>query len=191
MSVAVESKGPETAAPWIEAARPSYPVLIDTDHRVPELYNTRNVPAIFWIDEDGQIVRGNDPAYLLRRNPQTGATTRNEAYLAGVRDWVANGPASRYVTDADETSRRLGEPDEAEAQALAEFRLGLYLHRAGNAEAAIAHFKQAHALKPDNWNYKRQAWNLGDAERDYNTTIMDAVRGPIPFYPPLQLPDPA
>jgi hypothetical protein len=61
---------------------------------------------------------------------------------------------------------------------------------AGHTGAAITHFKRAHALKPDNWNYKRQALNLGDIERDYGTRIMDEVRGPIPFYPPLDLPDP-
>ena len=185
-----DSKGAEVARQWIEAARPEHPSLLDPKHVVPELYNTRNVPAVFWIDEQGALVRANDPVYVLRRNRETGEATINEAYLNGVRDWVAHGAASRYVMAADETRRQLGEADEGEAQALAEFRLGLFLHRDGQADAAIAHFKRAHALKPDNWNYKRQAWNLGDIERDYGTTIMEAVRGPIPFYPPLHWPDP-
>ncbi len=42
---------------------------------MPELYNTRNVPAVFWIDETGVIVRANDPIYIQRRNRETGETT--------------------------------------------------------------------------------------------------------------------
>jgi tetratricopeptide (TPR) repeat protein len=157
---------------------------------VAELYNTRNVPAVFWIDEAGRIVRANDPVYIRRTNRETGKVTINERYLDGVRDWVRRGAASRWVTDAVETARRMGAPDAANAQALAHFRLGVYLHEQGRAEEAIAQFKRAHELKPENWNYKRQAWNLGDAQRDYGTNVMEAIRGPIPFYPPLQLPDP-
>jgi tetratricopeptide (TPR) repeat protein len=190
VTVAEESKGAEAARQWIEAANPSHPSLIDTEHRVAALYNTRNVPAVFWIDERGVIVRANDPIYLIRRNRETGESTVQEQYLNAVRDWVAKGAASRYVTEAAETRRRMGEPDEAEARALAEFRLGLYLYRRRAGEAAVAHFKQAHALNPGNWNYKRQAWNLGDMERDYGLTLREAFGGPIPLYPPLQLPDP-
>jgi hypothetical protein len=36
---------------------------------------------------------------------------------------------------------------------------------------AIPHFKEAQRLDPDNWNYKRQAWALSDAERDYGTNF--------------------
>jgi peroxiredoxin len=189
ITVACDSKGAETAREWIVAAHPSHPALIDADHHVPALYNTRNVPAVFWIAESGVVVRGNDPVYLMRRNRETGESAVNEKYLHAVRDWVARGAASIYVTPAAETQRRMGEPDEPDSQALAEFRLGLYLHRAGHADAAIEHFKKAHALKPDNWNYKRQAWNLGDIERDYGTTIQAALTGPVPFYPPLELPE--
>jgi len=190
MAVACESKGNEAARPWIDAANSTYASVIDTDHLVPELYNTRNVPAVFWIDEAGIIVRGNDPIYVIRRNRETGESTVNERYLNAVRDWVKKGPSSIYLTDPAETQRRIGEPDAADSLALAHFRLGLYLNRQGHGAEAIEHFKQAHAIKPDNWNYKRQAWNLGDIERDYGTNIRDAIAGPIPFYPPLELPEP-
>ena len=191
ITVACETKGRAGAEQWIAAASPTHPSLIDPHHVVPDLYNTRNVPAVFWIDEAGRIVRANDPIYVRRENRETHEVTIHERYLDGVRDWVRNGPASRWVTDAAETARRMGEPDADNAQARAHFRLGIHLHEQGRTADAIAQFKRAHELKPDNWNYKRQAWNLGDAERDYGTTVMAAVRGPIPFYPPLELPDPA
>jgi tetratricopeptide (TPR) repeat protein len=156
---------------------------------VPELYNTRNVPAAFWIDEAGRIVRANDPIYIQRRNRETGETTINEQYLDAVRDWVRHGPASVYVTAPAETARRMGAPDPANGEANAQFRLGVYLHEHGHPNEAIPHFKRAHELRPDNWNYKRQAWNLGDIERDYGMTMRDAFQSGIPMYPPLELPE--
>src|SRR5262249_56107794 len=47
----------EAARPWIEAANPTYPCLIDRNHHVADLYNMVNVPQATWIDEAGRIVR--------------------------------------------------------------------------------------------------------------------------------------
>jgi tetratricopeptide (TPR) repeat protein len=189
-AVACDTKGREAVEPFITAASSTYPSVLDTKHVVAELYNTRNVPAVFWIDEGGTIVRGNDPVYLTRRNRETGETTINQRYQDAIRDWVANGAASIYVTQADETLRRIGLPEDENAQATAHFRLGVHLHEQGRREEAIAQFKQAHALMPGNWNFKRQAWNLGDIEQDYGTTTREAFAIGIPMYPPLELPEP-
>ena len=56
-------KNAEEARPWIEAANPQHPSLIDTKHLVADLYNMVNVPTILWINEVGEIVRPNDVAY--------------------------------------------------------------------------------------------------------------------------------
>lgn len=189
ITVACDTKGREATEQFIVAAQPTHPSLIDQHHVVPELYNTRNVPAAFWIDEAGIVVRANDPIYIQRRNRETGESTINEQYLTAVRDWVAKGPASIYVTPSDETQRRMGEQDETNAQANAHFRLGVHLHEQGQRDEAIAQFKRAHELQPDNWNYKRQAWNLGDIEQDYGLTMREAFQGGIPLYPPLELPE--
>ena len=190
MTVACDVNGREAAEPWIGAASPTHPSLIDAQFVVAGLYNTRNVPAVFWIDESGRIVRGNDPIYALRLNRETGERTPNDQYQEGVRDWVANGPASRFVTDAEETAKRIGTPDAENAQASTHFRLGVYLQEQGRTAEAIEEFKRAHALKPDNWNYKRQAWALADLEQDYGLTREQAFQSGIPLYPPLQLPEP-
>ncbi|MSP22964.1 MAG: hypothetical protein EXR66_08145 [Dehalococcoidia bacterium] len=190
MTVDCDSKGAAVAREFIEAAHPEHPSLLDPAHLVPELYNTRNVPAVFWIDESGTIVRGNDPVYASRRNRETGATTINEAYLEAVRDWVRNGTASIFLTEAAETRKRVGSSDPANEQAMAHFRLGVYLEGRGEHEAAVAQFREAHTLKPDNWNYRRQAWNLGDAERDYGAPATEQIRSGPPMYPqPLELPE--
>ena len=190
VTVACDSKGREAAEEWIAAAQPAHPSLIDQHHVMPELYNTRNVPAAFWIDEAGRVVRANDPIYAQRSNRETGEATVNARYLDAVRDWVRNGAASIYVMLPGDTLRHIGEHDTDNAQAMAYFRLGLYLHEQGHPADAITQFKRAHALKPDNWNIKRQAWNLGDLEQDYGLTIPTAYQSEIPLYPPLELPDP-
>jgi len=191
VTVSIDTKGREAAEQFIAAASPTHPSLLDPHHVVPELYNTRNVPAVFWIDESARLVRANDPIYIQRRNRETGETTMNEKYLNAVRDWVQKGPESIYVTAPAETQKRLGAPDAENAQATAHFRLGVYLREHGRGEAAVAQFKRAHASKPDNWNFKRQAWNLGSIETDYGTTFQQEMQKGIPFYPPLELPDPA
>ena len=56
IAVAMDSRA-DAARPWIEAAAPTYPALIDRDHRVAELYNMVNVPQAVWINEAGRIVR--------------------------------------------------------------------------------------------------------------------------------------
>ena len=190
VTVACDSKGPDASRPFIEAAHPKHPTLLDPQHLVPELYNTRNVPAVFWINETGRIVRANDPIQVTRRDRETGETTLNDRYLDAVRSWVRDGDASTYVADASDNHRRIGESDVANAQAMAHFRLGLYLEDQGHHAEAVAQFKQAHELKPENWNYKRQAWNLGDMEGDYGTTRQEAFSSGIPMRPPLELPDP-
>jgi hypothetical protein len=157
---------------------------------VPELYYTLNVPAIFWIDEKGWIVRGNDPVYASRRNRETGEVTVNERYLEAVRDWVRNGAQSIYVTPSAETQRRVGSSDDANRQAMAHFRLGTYLEQQGRHPEAVAQFKSALELKPDNWNYRRQAYNLGNAD-EYGLTIPEAIQTVGPMYAmPLELPEP-
>jgi tetratricopeptide (TPR) repeat protein len=187
--VAVDSKGWDVLKPFTEAAGTKHPSLLDQQFLVAELYNAKNVPAAFWIDEGGRIVRANDPIYAQRRNRETGETTTNERYLNAVRDWVAKGDASIYVTRPEETGKRMGEPDVDNARAMVHFRLGAYLESHGRHEEAVEELKRAHALKPDNWNLKRQAWNLGNIEQDFGTTFQQELQKGIPFYPPLELPE--
>src|SRR6185369_9389645 len=41
----------------------TYPLLIDQQHALTELYAISNVPTVIWIDEDDRIVRPNGVAF--------------------------------------------------------------------------------------------------------------------------------
>lgn len=187
ITVACDVKGAAAAEEWIRSADPQHPSLIDTHHIVPHLYNTRNVPTEVWIDEKGEIVRFDEGVYIRRQNRETNEVTINDRYLNAVRDWAQKGAESPYVLSGYEAQKRLHHPTSEDAQAITSFRLGAYLHQQGFAAEAVPYFKQAQALRPENWNLKRQAWNLGDIERDYETSFQKE-REARPMYVPLEMP---
>jgi hypothetical protein len=197
VTVALDTAGTEAVRPWIEAANPDHPSLIDQAHILDELLGVVNVPNGVWIDERGTIVRPPEPAYprrptsfrrhdsasqdlvegelspQQRRAREIRAEVRKiriepEAYIAALRAWVANGAASCYALTPDEVTRRSHARSPEVAEAAASFELGQYLHREGHADAAVPWFRAAHRLQPDNWTYKRQAWTFVDQEQGPN-----------------------
>ncbi len=187
--MALDSRGAEAAGEWIRAARPEHPSLIDATHRVAALYNMVNVPTSVWIDEHGRLVRWGEVAFVDNRWQQY---TRSDMgpYLAGLRDWVMNGARSAFTLAPAELRKRLSLPSPEHALAAANFRMGEHLHARGFPEDAVPYFKEAQRLDPESWCYKRQAWQLTDAERYYGTSFQAEVKklGERPYYPPHQLP---
>jgi len=189
--------------------------LIDQAHVLDELFGVVNVPNGVWIDEEGTIVRPAEPAFP-GRNPVLDSMakldlstfpsdvadvlaeakkikTDPEAYLAMVLDWVEHGADSPFALAPDEVVRRSQPRSIDEARAAAHFELGQHLHRAGDHAAAIPHWRQAHRLQPDNWTYKRQAWDFEDPVRQGHTDaydgswIEDVKRiGAENYYPAIQ-----
>ncbi|MGE3835022.1 MAG: ResA-like WAxxUGC motif-containing protein, partial [Acidimicrobiia bacterium] len=108
-----------------------------------------------------------------------------------VRDWAAKGAGSRFVLPAAEVIARSRPQPAGAAGAAAEFELAQHLHRAGHKLDAVAHFREAHRLDPENWSYARQAYALVDESMgDPNGTdlLTEVGRvGPETFYPSLDL----
>jgi tetratricopeptide (TPR) repeat protein len=188
LSIAQDTGGAKDAAPWITKANPQYTALIDQTQIVTRLYDMVNVPTAVWIDEKGKIVRPNETAYVDNRYKVMHGMDAGE-YLNAIRDWVANGEKSPFVLSEAELKERLAPQKSEHAQASAEFTLAEFLSHKGLAEDAIPHYKEAQRLNPDNWNYKRQAWALTNAEKDYGTNWGKEVQklGTKPYYPPRKL----
>jgi len=190
ISVAQDTGGVKDAGQWIIAAKPTLIALIDEKHLVSKLYNMVNVPTGVWINEQGMIVRPNEVAFVDDRFKNfTGLDSA--PYLNALKDWVEKGEKSQYVMNADQLRQKFSMQDPNLAMASAEFGLGEQLYKAGHSAEAIPHFKEAQRLNPKSWNYKRQAYALGDAKRDYGTTFMDEVNksgGSKVYYAPPDLP---
>lgn len=190
ISVAQDTGGIKDAGQWITAAKPTFTALIDEKHLVSKLYNMVNVPTGVWIDEQGRIVRPNEVAFVDDRFKNfTGLDSA--PYLNALKDWVEKGEKSQYVMTEDQLRQKLASQDPNIALAAAEFGLGEQLYKTGHGTDAISHFKEAQRLNPKSWNYKRQAYALGDAKRDYGTTFGEEVQksgGSKVYYAPPDLP---
>ena len=191
VSVAQDTNGVKDAGKWITDAHPSFTVLIDEKHLVSRLYNMVNVPTGVWIDEQGRIVRPNEVAFADDRFKNfTGMDSA--PYLNALKDWVTKGSASTYVMSEEKLREKLTVNDPNILLAAAEFGLGEQLYKSGHLTEAIPHFKEAQRLNPKSWNYKRQAYALSDAKRDYGTTFAEEVQksgGSKVYYPPPDLPE--
>lgn len=191
VTIAMDTAGAESARPWIEAAKPKHPALIDQAHIMGELFGVVNVPNGIWIDENGMVVRPPEPSWP-GRTPVTEMEVADldewdsidkvtekhveilkevkkmrfetDLYLQMLEDWVEKGSDSQYVLSEEEViSRSQPRPIEV-AEAAARFELGQHLHRAGHHADAIIHWREAHRLQPLNWTYKRQAWQFEDPD---------------------------
>ncbi len=210
---------PAMAVPFIDAAQPTHPSLIDTTHITDAAFGFINVPMAVWIDEAGVLVR---PAEMAAVEPARGrdrpisprlpddvreviAEARkipdNAAeYRAALEDWVADGAESRFALAPGEVVARSAPRPAQEGRAAACFELGQHLWRSEGEAAAMPWWKQAHALFPENWTYKRQAWTIATtppgapapdldpgASDEYGTSWLDDVRrigGGEHYYPP-------
>ncbi len=169
---------PSKALPWIEAASPTHPSLIDTTHVTNELFGFNNVPMAVWIDEEGRLVRpaesaslearpasGELPEGLPERVVQVMTEVRKipdigERYRAAVIDWIERGADSAFALSPDEVVARSAPRETHHAEAAAAFELGQHLRTAVGHDAAIPWWRRAHELDPGNWTYKRQAWTI-------------------------------
>ena len=168
IAVAMDSR-PADPLPWIEAAKPTYPVLIDRDHRLAELYGVVNVPQAVWIDERGRIVRPTETAGVYegfrkmnretREMPEEAARLSEQArttYIEALRDWVVRGAQSEHAFPAEQARAHLPALTEDMATAQAEFRLGQFLMRHGQADEGARRLAEASRRHPDSWCIWRQ-----------------------------------
>jgi hypothetical protein len=196
VAVAEESRGAEHARQWIEAARAEYWCLIDTEHRVSELYGMVNVPQAVWIDPTGRIARPPETAgstdhfrlmdratRALAEEHQTARQAARRAYLEAVGEWVLTG---RHVLHADSVRQNLPRITSEIALAHAHFRLGVWLRRHGNAAEGNVHLAEASRLHPASWTIWRQAADLEEVGKASGEAFWQRVEalGDKPYYLP-------
>ena len=179
VTVGLDAAGADACRPFIEAAHPDHPSLVDTTHEVAEKFGVTNIPNGVWIDEEGTIVRPAEPANPrteipeVRYQPIEGLPDHmndimaeaskikvDARYVTMLRDWVERGADSQYALSPDEVVARSRPRDRSVAEGQAHFELGAHLWQQGDQPGAEEHWRAAHRLDPDNFSYKRQAWSL-------------------------------
>ena len=216
VTVALDTGGADAARQFVEAANPEHPSLVDQAHVLDELFGVVNVPNGVWIDENGMVVRPAEPAYAPRSpmNDRFASLdidtlpepireimvevkkirTEPDLYIGALRDWVEKGSESAYALSPDEVVRRSTPRPAAVAEAAAAFELAQHLHRSGHPDDAVPWFQRAHRLQPDNWTYKREAWNLASPGNQGPNDVYEGnwiadvkAIGAENYYPPLDL----
>jgi hypothetical protein len=199
VAVAEESRGAEHARPWIEQAKSSYWQLIDTEHRLSDLYNLVNVPQAVWIDENGVIVRPPETAgstdHFRRMNLETRTMSpedqaarlaARQAYLDAVRAWVNTG---EHALPADAARAAMPKVTSEIAEARARFRIGVWLRDHGRITEGDRQMDIASSMHPDSWSMWRQAADLQEVGKASGPDFWKRVQalGERPYYPPPDL----
>jgi hypothetical protein len=199
VAVAEESRGTDHARPWIEQAKSDYWQLIDTEHRLEDLYNLVNVPQAIWIDEKGTIVRPPETAGSTDHFRRMDLKTRTmspkdqeerlaarQAYLDAVRAWVNTGKHALSAKDARAGLPRVT-PEIAESRA--RFRLGVWLRAHGRATEGDRLMNEASNLHPESWSMWRQAADLDEVGKASGPDFWKRVQalGEKAYYSPPKL----
>jgi hypothetical protein len=140
--------------PWTDGI--TFPVLIDSDHVLTELYAISNVPTVIWIDEDDNIVRPNGVAFGTDTFKDF-TNVESVPHMDAVRRWVHEGELPITAADARVA---VGDLTDDEVRARLHFRIAVHARRAGDDDTARRHLARAGELAPNDWTIRRAAMPL-------------------------------
>jgi len=129
----------------------TYPVLIDRQHLLSELYAISNVPTVMWIDAEDNIVRPNSVAFGVDMFTEFHGIDP-EDHKNEIRDWVRNDVVG---IDAETARTAVDDLSADEIDARLEFRIAVELRRSGRPDAADVHFAAAAELAPVDFTIRR------------------------------------
>ena len=129
----------------------TYPVLMDADHLLTELYAISNVPTVLLIDEDDHIVQPNWSAFGTDTFKDfTGVESADQLEI--IRRWVLDGTT---MMTAEEAKVAVGDLSSEEEQARLFFRIAAHLRNEGDEDGATRNFDRAAELAPHDWTIRR------------------------------------
>ena len=188
---AQDTGGEAAAGPIFDAANPTFVQVVDQDHVISSAFNFVNVPSSAWIDEDGRIVRIDVGTYSQLHEFGEGDSKisfGNDVYTPALKDWVANGSASRHVQNAETVAGNVRSHSFDQEQADAAFQLGNLFRAHGDAEKADHYWAKARQLNPDSVNFIRQNLTLteeGSAGETFQKMMGEYIAQGKDYYRPL------
>ncbi len=134
----------------------TFPVLMDPDHLLTELYAISNVPTVVMIDEDDRIVHPNWSAFgtdTFRDFTGIDSDKQHDRVRAWVRDDTTE------LTD-DEIRASVGDLSPDEEGARLHFRIANELRHRDDQPGAARNYAIAGELAPFDWTIRRAAMPL-------------------------------
>lgn len=198
LSVAVDVQGAKVVRPYVENAGVTFTVAVDETDALGRAFGLKLTPVSILVDELG-IIRalGGGPRkdFLDRvgevlREPvsemsPTAPVSRPLATIpelqkrvaARPEDWRAHLELAELLVAENEletaarqiVAARSLKPEHADVC----FLEGHILLRQGQREAALAQFRKARELDPENWRIRKQIWALENPDRFYSTRNPD------------------
>jgi hypothetical protein len=129
----------------------TYPVLMDADHLLTELYAISNVPTVLLIDENDRIVQPNWQAVASDIFKDFTGIDSSE-HLEAIRRWVLDDTPMMTAAEAKEA---VGDLSSEEEQARLHFRIANQLRADGDEEGAVRNYDRAAELAPHDWTIRR------------------------------------
>ncbi len=150
----------------MDSSGAAFPTVVDRDNTLSGLYGFKAIPNCLLVDESG----------VLRYALYGGFDIADPALNKLVSTWVTTG-----VIETDLSSPDKDAPGPRHAEALDLFRRGESLYQRGSQEEAMALWRQAVALEPDNYVVRKQIWAVehpdkfyqGDVDYDWQREQMD------------------
>jgi hypothetical protein len=127
----------------------SFPILLDREHVLSELYAVSNVPTVIWVDEHDRIAVPNSVQFGTDTFVDFSGIPAGP-HLDAVQRWVRTGELPP-VPDDDP----VGDLDADELAARLHFRVATHLRRGGDEDGATHHFARALDLAPVDFTIAR------------------------------------
>jgi hypothetical protein len=144
VAVAQDVQGEERVQPIVEEREVSFPVLVDRASVLGRELGFRIVPSGFFVDAEGTVRHRHTDDFDIA-DPRV--RWNLERFLAG------------------EPTEEPAEGERMEPAALERFAEGAGLYASGRAEEALAAWREALALDPDNFLIRSQIWAVEHPER--------------------------
>lgn len=137
--------------PYVDKAQATFTTLVDESNALGALYGFRAVPNLFLIGSDGTVAFRELGTFNVREPGKR----------ALVEHWARTGEVV--------AAERGGEQDAGggRAEANSRFAEGQRLYERGLIDDALAEWRRAVALDPDNFNIRKQVWAIENPERFY------------------------
>ena len=158
VSIAIDAQGVSVVRPWHEAAKANFVTLVDTQNVFGDHFNLKAIPYGVMIDEAGRLVKG--------------------PFNVNVKDVKVREMLEKWLSDPTYNATLLQEmeplnTEEAQThpEAAARFQLGLVLLKSGKKAEAMAEWRKALALDPENWIIHKQIWAVEHPDKFYQGEV--------------------